>query len=112
MNSLTQESRQGPQVMRVRQIISYSVLCFQTVKSLFYHEAYCDLFQSDLYDASDYHLYDNLNEAFLKTSMVHVCGMRQKDAQGDQEALKQHILLFSIFFKGMTFCSYFEQIKI
>ncbi len=53
MNSLTQESRQGPQVMRVRQIICYSVLYFQTVKSLFYHEAYCDLFQSDLYDASD-----------------------------------------------------------
>ncbi len=41
-------------------------------------------------------------------AVVHVCGMRQKDAQGDQEVLKQRILLFSLFFKGMTFCSYFE----
>ncbi len=42
-------------------------------------------------------------------AVVHVCGMRQKDAQGDRDALKQRILLFSLFFKGMTFCSYFER---
>ncbi len=35
--------------------------------------------------------------------MVRVCGMRQKDAQGDRDTLKQRILLFSLFFKGMTF---------
>ncbi len=49
-------------------------------------------------------------------AVVHVCGMCQKDAQGDRDALKQRILLFSLFSKGMTFCSYFErnvtQIKI
>ncbi len=46
-------------------------------------------------------------------AVVHFCGMRHKDAQGDWDALKQRILFF---FKGMTFCSYFErnvtQIKI
>ncbi len=49
-------------------------------------------------------------------TVVHVCGVRQKDAQGDQDALKQRILMFSLFFKGMAFCSCFErnatQIKI
>ncbi len=40
--------------------------------------------------------------------------MRRKDA--DRDLLKQRILMFFLFFKGMTFSSYFErnirQIKI
>ncbi len=58
----------------------------------------------------------NVTCSVYVATVVHVCGVRQKDAQGNQDALKQRILMFSLFFKGMAFCSCFErnatQIKI